>query len=134
MVKNTDYAYIAGILDGEGTISISNSQYMTVRIRNTNKGVLEWIQGVTGAGKIYGDSRSKARRCYSLEMTANKAAAFLHLVLPYIRIKRKQAILALNYQCNGERVSGKRMTQQKQIKRQEDYLLMRKLNTELYVV
>ena len=52
-----DAAYIAGILDGEGTISLSrrhrtDNRQLVVSIASTERQLLEYVQQVVGAGRI----------------------------------------------------------------------------------
>ena len=103
MSAKIDYAYIAGLLDGEGTVSITSQLDLRVCIRNTNRAVLDWIKSVIGEGNIYGDKR-REKVCYSLELSSNKAAHFLKSVYPYLRIKKLQAKVALEFQEKANRV------------------------------
>lgn len=127
-MKRTDLAYIAGLLDGEGTISISNQLYLSVRIRNTNREVLQWIQSLIEAGNIYADRRAPIP-CYSLEFNSNKAVAFLNPLMPYIRIKKPQTKLAFEFQQRQSGLtSGTPLTDREKQKRQALYYQMSLLN------
>src|SRR5437879_3403496 len=56
-----DLRYIAGFLDGEGSISVikrrrnltSGTYFLTVRIANTNKEVLDYIRETFEVGNVY---------------------------------------------------------------------------------
>jgi len=114
-LPETDKAYIAGLIDGEGCISIAPKHkpgYYDVRltISNTSKSLIEWAVTRIG-GLFYADhwdySRSNEpssnrhpetwKLRSSLIFTSQKARAILHAVLPYLVIKRPQAELALSY-------------------------------------
>jgi len=125
MITETTYAYIAGILDGEGTIHITNQFNLRVSIRNTSKDVVAWMQKIAGEGNIYGDKR-RQKTCYSLELCSNKAARFLIPLLPYLKIKKAQAKLALSFQEN--MIQGRRLTPTKKAWRERCYWKMRGLN------
>lgn len=132
MTSKTDYAYIAGILDGEGTICIANQLYLSVRFRNTNKLLLEWIQGIAGIGNIYCDNRNPSP-CYSLDLTSGQAIRFLKVLMPYIRMKKAQARLAFKFQermgkGRGLWGKGRPLTMAEKKKRQAFYWQMRELN------
>lgn len=128
MDKQTDYAYIAGLLDGEGTINVSNTLLLFIRIRNTNKAVLEWVREIMGSGNIYFDRR-KDKPCYSLELACKKAIEFLEPLRPYIRIKQEQVELALRLQnLYGNNKRRKRLTEAQKADRESIYWAMRHLN------
>ena len=96
--------YIAGLLDGEGTITIWRKQpYCS--ITNTSKEVMEWLANNLG-GTIYKPKRrEKATKdiyLWSLSRTKD-IAKLLRILLPYLIIKRREAekVIAL---CEEKRV------------------------------
>ena len=100
-MTETDLAYLAGLIDGEGTISASislnTSGYVAVNkflsIFNTNYKLMLWIQSRFG-GKIY--SRDRA----DLWKTEHQ----IKWVLPYLVIKSEQAeLLILIHSYKGHR-------------------------------
>lgn len=102
MNKDTDYAYTAGLLDGEGSISITPKLYLSVKIRNTDKPVLLWLQEVlhrflAKSGGLY-KNNSTNKQCFSLEFNGKHAKSVLEFLLPYLRIKKRQAELAIEFQ------------------------------------
>jgi len=125
----TEYAYIAGLFDGEGTIHISNQLYLAARLRNTNRLTLEWIQRLYGFGHIYSDTR-RVRPCYSLEFASNQALEFLKPLLPYLRIKKTQANLAFKFQKreSNPQSSGYPLYPSEETKRKYIYEQMKQLN------
>lgn len=107
MRKETDLAYIAGFLDGEGSISITRNSkngqlLLRVCIVQTQKEVLEWIQAVMGVGgTLYKRSRNGSlgnKPCYVVCWAAANAARVLEFVEPYLKVKRLQAETALEFQ------------------------------------
>ena len=73
MIAETDAAYIAGIIDGEGHIEcvrrkekrkgktgdyISNSMRICIRVQMTDKSVLLWMREVIGMGTVRKRNRS----------------------------------------------------------------------------
>lgn len=99
-------AYIAGFFDGEGCVQLCKyrhpktrghlSYYLRVVIANTEKEVLEQIQQEFG-GKVKQRKRVKPHHKdnFYLEISTQQARAFLESVLPYLRIKRRQAELGI---------------------------------------
>lgn len=98
-----ELAYLAGILDGEGTIGGSmywaprsrhGSAVVRVRVFNTDLRLLNWIHercgGVVHAG---GAPLGRAKQVYLWEIKRKPAAALLAAVAPYLVLKRRQAEL-----------------------------------------
>lgn len=91
--------YIAGFIDGEGTISMQwiNNRYCTgpfVQVANTHKGVIDWISEVTEIGhKAYAYDRhpEKQKKAYLLQYRGTKAIELLEQIEPYLIVKKEQA-------------------------------------------
>lgn len=110
MITETNLAYIAGMLDGEGCISINkrkdkeykrgHSFYANLRITNTYLPVLLWIQDQFGGlGSIVEQPRKENRkRCWQWKVATNQAAAVCKMLLPYLRIKKRQAEILVEFQ------------------------------------
>lgn len=111
-MNQEDAAYIAGFLDGEGSISLGRNHYfdpkrttvysVLVRIGNTNKDVLDWICAVSGFGKVYTQKNSgtfKSNQKFWMFTITKKDAVgkFLSEIYPYLKVKRLQAEIALKY-------------------------------------
>jgi len=106
----TDYAYLAGILDGEGTITISRqtdrrkgrvyhcySPHIT--ISNTVRLMLDSIKNRFG-GKIVEVNRrveGHQKPGYILYFRKGEMLALLPKVIPYLTIKKRKAELLLEY-------------------------------------
>lgn len=97
MISDRDLGYIAGILDGEGTIHIRSNGAPDVQIVNADRELLEWIEEVVG-GAVY--ARNEYRRLgrkpiYAWMLRGYRAVIFLRCVEPILRSKRARAIEAL---------------------------------------
>lgn len=91
-MKDTEWSYIAGLIDGEGTFYITKNLYPRVSVRNTNEQVLVWIHEVTGVGRICSDGgRGNHHECFSWTVTTKQLPALIKEVLPYLHIKWGQA-------------------------------------------
>lgn len=96
-------AYLAGIIDGEGTIALSrrhaaDRRQLVVSVANTERSLLEYIATTIGAGKItrkrIASDRHAPSFCYSL--SNRQALSCLEQVAPYLRTyKRLRAELVL---------------------------------------
>lgn len=99
-----DAAYIAGLVDGEGTITLSrrharDRRQLVVSIANTERPLLDFVLERVGTGKITRKRTSAAHHtpsyCYSI---ANRQAlALVAQLQPYLRShKRDRASLILS--------------------------------------
>lgn len=97
-------AYLAGIIDGEGHITITSCAYrgrqklaLMVGVSNNSLELLEWILITTGCGKIYHRSRFHNKGCV-WNLTGSQNVIFLlEQIIPYLILKKDQAILAIEY-------------------------------------
>ena len=106
-------AYVAGLLDGEGSIVIgvskpstsrgnkSPSHWLQVGVTNTDRKLIDWLL-LTFGGHIsdnsHSPSRKKQRPCWAWRIMGNQAKTFLEAIHPYLRIKCEQAELAIDFQ------------------------------------
>lgn len=138
MKKNNEIlAYAAGIVDGEGHISIVRNaapQYrigymyrLTVGVTNTNVWLINWMQFQFG-GKIYQrcDKRPNRKTAWVWLVHQNGASEFLKLILPYLLIKKPQAELAIQFQS--AKHPGKRHTPESKVIEQAQKILMTNYN------
>lgn len=94
-----DTVYTVGILDGEGSIGIwidTKSKYLhpLVTISNNYIPLLEWLVRVFGIGSF---GRVHGRTFQWRIVAINDILQFLRLLLPYLKIKRRQAELLIEY-------------------------------------
>ena len=134
LIKNaTDRAWLAGFVEGEGTISIR--RYISrkggkpdatrcqdgftpfISIGNNDRELLDKCVAITGYGSVIAkDKRGMDRRgirsrriYYGWRVDANKAIEIIRDIYPYLLIKRKQAILAFTLDFsnkNGKKLRG----------------------------
>lgn len=115
MSKQTKVAYAAGIIDGEGSFSISK-QYsrrkdiyntkvkkcwhrLRIQICNTNKEVLYWFKETFG-GLVFETKPTvtgKPVYHWNLGIVEQNTENFLLAIIPYLIIKKQQALLALEF-------------------------------------
>lgn len=110
-LNNLEKGYVAGILDGEGSIGIhfvkatkTSSDGLRPRIEITNKNleVLKWIKNKTGCGRIeYVKRTIKSKECYRYVLTTpNKIKELLTIVSPFMIIKKVHAELMIEFLNN----------------------------------
>lgn len=99
-------AYTAGFLDGEGCIRInkrlpknnrSMSYNLFVSITQKDGEIMDWLQGNFG-GTILLNNKRKKSWIYEWRITEVKAFNFLKEILPFLKYKKKQAEIALQFQ------------------------------------
>lgn len=98
----TQAAYMAGLVDGEGTIMLyRRRQYAALRlvVSNTNAAVLDWCATTMGVGDVQWKHRGNEKHRAAGMWSANSDAAegIIAQMLPYLVIKRQQAELALDF-------------------------------------
>jgi len=103
-VKSDKVAYIAGIIDGEGTLSIHKTPTgysPVIQIVNTNKELIEFIRKYLGGAsfcEIKHKHRKREKNCYYLKIRKTKKVLELcKLFLPYLIVKREQAKILIEF-------------------------------------
>ncbi len=102
-LSETDAAYLAGLIDGEGTIALTrlhcgHNRQLVISVSNTEHSLLEWVLQSTRVGKITSKRTSSPHHAPGLTYTvANRQAlAVLAQVTPYLRsYKAERARLVL---------------------------------------
>jgi len=144
----TKLAYIAGILDGEGSIMIqrqASESFMkqreksgcfhphyapAIRIGMLERGALDLIVETTGIGYVLEEKPYHHKRPMFRWMVRSKEdiVKFLTLVMPYLIVKKRQAELALKFVDEWVSCNGIRITPEVQQQREIAWAEMRKLN------
>lgn len=107
-LNKAQLGYIAGVIDGEGSISIikASTKYnfsyqLRLIVTNTDYRMLKWLKDTIGYGNVAERKRSKYKpnwsNVYVYAITANKAKDLLKAVYPYLVIKREQADIAIEF-------------------------------------
>lgn len=109
----TKWAYLAALIDGEGTISIGGHSAklksgelrprfdLQINVANTDIRLMKWLTSVFGFN-YYTLSQNKNIRsrkpCYQWKVSGRKSQEqFLLAVIPYLVMKKEQAKLALEF-------------------------------------
>lgn len=110
-IQETDWSYLAGLIDGEGYLNILLHASPSTRkigrrytrdfiltISNTSRSLLVSIQSTLGTGCIYEHKRNKennAASVYSLRFNHNTLRLILPNIIPYLRLKKQPAQIML---------------------------------------
>lgn len=111
----TILAYVAGLFDGEGSIVIGYnkpdiargrkvpSYWLQVGITNTDRSLIDWLLSTFGghvSDNSHSPSRKNQRPCWAWRTMGTQAKVFLQDISPYLRIKKDQALLAIEFQTH----------------------------------
>lgn len=141
MPTETDLAYIAGFFDGEGHCGLTKSNASTNSVRihvvitNTNRDALMWIYRTIGLGMLDEQSKGNLRhkKVYDLRFPASHRVKFLKLIQPFLKIKKRQVELMLEFceTCKAEipQEMGTSLTTSQIIRRNEIIEEFKALNT-----
>ena len=96
-------AYLAGLIDGEGTITLSRRhsnerRQLVVSIVSTERDIVAWAREIIGAGKVTRKRTSSIRHTpsFTYSISNRQALEVLRQTMPHLRsYKRRRAELAL---------------------------------------
>lgn len=103
VLSREEAAYLAGVLDGEGTIALSrrhrsDNRQLVLSIASTELELLEYIRGVVGTGRITKKRITSARHTPSFTYLIDnrQALALLEQIAPFLKTyKAKRAKMVL---------------------------------------
>ncbi len=104
-LSSTDAAYVTGLIDGEGTVTLSRRhanehRQLVISISNTERSLLVFVLEAAGAGKITTKRTTKEHHSpsFAYAISNRQALALLSQVAPYLRsYKRLRARLVLDH-------------------------------------
>ena len=108
MIKNTDKAYVAGLIDGEGSIFICKQKrwkngsfgyQLRVMVGMTDKKTIDFLKNKLGGG-IHCVKGRKVNHsdCYLWGIYAKNASNLLKTLKPYLITKKEEAEIAIEFQ------------------------------------
>jgi hypothetical protein len=152
MFKETDLAYLAGFIDGEGCFFIgifetkskagntALNYHTYIKICNTDQDVMKWI-AKTFNGTNYNQFKStdrarKFEKCvYNIQFTGQNLNNILKQIYPYLIVKRKHCEIMMRMRDTFPQ--DRRLSKQSKSKeihdiRYECFLELRKLNSRFH--
>lgn len=93
-------AYLAGILDGEGCLSLGVRKKIyvtpTVQVTNTDKRLIDWLDSCI-PGHIYStkEIRPNRKKAWLWSIAGAKARELIRSVRPFLKLKGEQADIIL---------------------------------------
>ena len=108
-LSTEEMAYIAGLFDGEGTVTISSyaaaryggrrRRILMVLLSSTDRSIVCYLRDSFGGSIFTTNAHDNHKEIHRWTLSSRMAADFLYGILPYIRIKREHAILGLEWQA-----------------------------------
>jgi hypothetical protein len=97
-------AYLAGLVDGEGTITLTRvhrdeNRRLVVAISNSERSILEFVRETTGVGRITTKRvyHERHRQSYTFQVSSRQALNLLAQITPFLKsYKALRAALALS--------------------------------------
>ena len=129
-MKNTDLAYVAGIIDGEGCIYIEHGKkgksiQLSVSVGSSDRWLCEFLKFSFG-GCLY-EMKSKTLPCWKWEIRTRQAGQFLEDISPYLRLKKPQAEIAIKFQRARHQQNWVKKTDEEKAVEEAQYLLVKQL-------
>ncbi|KKN04769.1 hypothetical protein LCGC14_1093980, partial [marine sediment metagenome] len=126
-MTNEEAAYIAGIIDGEGTISIHLKTIVSHRkhyhaweyytsLTLTDEGFLKTIKDIVNQGKSFvrdnpRNLKGRASPSFRIKWSGSRCIALLKEIRPYLRLKSKHADIILSFAESQEQAQSQRSGQ-----------------------
>ena len=104
-LSREDLAYIAGLFDGEGCVFLTKRYVrraiaLRINVTNTDETIIRWLFEKTAIGIVGSDPRKRHGRWKPVWWwtigRSDHATKFLSAIRPFLKIKHKQADLALS--------------------------------------
>ncbi|MGB9903467.1 MAG: LAGLIDADG family homing endonuclease [Desulfotomaculales bacterium] len=121
-ISDVDLGWVAGIIDGEGTITIAprkrtdrkcrvDGWMVTVRVANTDSRIIQKLNHVLHdllgcTGYVQEKRPNRCAKCYYWLVANRRALVLLELVYPYLVSKKEQAEVAIEFQRRMSTFSG----------------------------
>lgn len=114
MIPEIERAYLAGLIDGEGSIMLvgrnrANGPMLRVNVSNTDRRLLDWLaERFGGTVRVMWRSQQEVRPnervCYSWQRDCRQCREVLEAALPYLISKREQARVAIAFSSTQKNV------------------------------
>ena len=115
-MNTKDISYIAGLFDGEGCFSLSRRSHSygdgfqpQIQMAITNERIVAWLLKTIGFGHCYPKTRLThgGLKVWTYLVTKHSdIKALLEILVPYLKIKKPQAKLLLEYATNHPPIRG----------------------------
>ena len=129
-MKRVDLAYMAGLFDGEGCINIKKKgRYYSLNCKlNMANEFLPNLYKFSFGGslsKVPQEPPIQTQLAWSI--TSRNATTFLEAILPYLKLKRNEAELAIKFQNGFSHQGGNRISDGQLVLREAQKILLSKM-------
>jgi len=138
-----DLAWVAGIIDGEGSIFVMRQQrkdrdrsvnyILRVSVQSTDPYMATELKKLFPEGAVFGVQRDKRPECSDTlkwQLNCTKSLDFLKQIRPYLRVKHEQADIAIEFQETTKK-HWKHMTEEDYKKQESLYQKLKQAKTDL---
>lgn len=119
-LSETEKAYIAGIIDGEGSIHMTRKTktgtfHAFVTVGMSNKAVIDWLakrfgnKAIESSYPSQGSFKKIPKPIYRISLQGRRACLLCELVHPYLIVKKQQAEVLLEYPCDARIAPGRKV-------------------------
>lgn len=115
-MQETDKAWAAGIIDGEGSIFVMTQKrldrerdtnyILRVAVQSTDPFMTAELKRLWPEGAEFSVQRDKRENCSNTmkwQLNGSRASTFLVDILPYMRVKKAQAEIAIEFQTSSKK-------------------------------
>lgn len=140
-----DLAWAAGILDGEGSIFVmkqgrqdrerDTNYILRVSVQSTDPYMAKEMASIFPDGAVFSqqvDKRPNNSNTLKWQVSGRKAANVLKELLPFLRVKKEQALLAINFQSTTKK-HWKHMTETDYKTQEEFYFKLKQAKLDLKI-
>lgn len=139
-----DIAWLAGIIDGEGSIFIMKqgrkdrdrefNYILRVSVQSSDGIMAQECMKITGLGACFDAITAKENQSntYKWQVSGKKAAHVLENILPYLRVKREQALSAIEFQRTSKK-HWRQMTVDDYKKQEDSYYKLKQQKVDLKI-
>ena len=118
-MSKIDLAYTAGIVDGEGCISIAKKKegkyiryVLQVMVNSTDEWLPMWLKFAYGGNVCKRPLKNNNHNpVWQWQTVSRQAGNFLEIILPYLHLKKPQAEIGLKFQLRRRIGRGKSKTE-----------------------
>ena len=136
--QGEDLRYLAGVFDGEGYTGIEHNTKgwtLNVSVRTAGRTLPQLFANRFGGTLRYDTKKIDGYQYWNWQLSDNKALNFLELVVPYLKVKKPQAEVAIGFQIRKAANRGRgstRLTPEEIDRREGEKALMKQLKRESY--
>lgn len=137
-LSNEEFAYLAGIVDGEGSFIISRSKHPdcserifvpAMAISNTSPKMISWIRKRIGGALSTRKKGRKWRACYQVHVYPRTLAELLPNLVPFLVVKQEQARTMMRFLSTTKHgAAAYRLSSKERALRLELYTQLKELN------